>query len=81
MEHNALYLTYEVAAESLEDCIVTHKRLKEVEVWDLIRDCSRALKWLNHEQGSSHLNLKPGNILRCQKKFKLADPFLSIDIL
>ena len=47
MEHNALYLTYEVAAESLEDCIVSHKRLKEVEVWDLIRDCSRGLKWLN----------------------------------
>lgn len=27
------------------------------------------------------MNIKPGNILKCQKRFKLADPFLESNIL
>jgi eukaryotic-like serine/threonine-protein kinase len=80
-EHNALYLTFEVAIESLEDCTKRHKRLKEVEAWDLLRDCSRSLSWLSKEHNASHMNIKPGNILKCQKKFKFADPFLDSSVL
>lgn len=46
-EHNALYLTYEVAIESLEECNRVHKKLREVEVWNLLRDCCSSLEWLH----------------------------------
>jgi hypothetical protein len=80
-EHNALYLTFEVAIESLEDCTKTHKRLKEVEAWDLLRDCSKSLSLLSKQHSMSHMNIKPGNILKCQRKFKFSDPFLNPSIL
>lgn len=80
-EHNALYLTFEVAIESLQDCLNSHKRLREVDAWDLLKDCTRALSWLSEQQNTSHLNIKPGNILKCQRKFKLADPLLNSAVL
>lgn len=46
-ESNALYLTFEVAVESLEDATFSRSRLREIEVWDLLRDCCAGLKWLS----------------------------------
>lgn len=80
-QHNALYLTYEVAIESLEDCTRAHNRLKEVEAWDLLRDTTQALHWMSSQMGVYHLNIKPGNILKSQKKYKLADPYIDPLIL
>lgn len=72
LEQQALYLTFEVGSGSLFD---DPKSLREVEVWDLLRDCCAALSWLTEEQGLWHLNIKPGNIIKCQRKFKLTDPY------
>ncbi len=47
MEHNSLYLTFEVALQSLDDVTRTRSRLREIEVWDLLRDCCSSLKWLS----------------------------------
>jgi serine/threonine protein kinase len=52
-----------------------------VDAWDLLRDCTRALSWLYSHHNASHLNIKPGNILKCQRKFKFADPFLDSSVL
>lgn len=59
----------------------SRNRLREIEVWDLIRDCCSALNWLSEEKNQSHLNIKPGNIVKCQRKFKLADPYCTKDVL
>jgi len=40
-------MTYEVAAESLEELTRAHNRLREVEAWDLLRDAAQALRWLS----------------------------------
>lgn len=79
-EHNALYMTFEVAVTSLQDLMADHQRLREVEAWDLLRDCTRGLSWL-YQHHDAHLNIKPGNVLKCQRKFKLADPYLHTGIL
>jgi hypothetical protein len=28
-----------------------------------------------------HLNIKPGNLLKCREKYKLSDPFISFECL
>ncbi len=80
-EDNALYLTFEVAVESLADANLASNKLREIEVWDLLRDCTSALKWLADHHAAPHLNIKPGNILKCQGKFKMVDPYCSPHVL
>ena len=50
-------------------------------MWDLLRDCTAGLKWLQEQHGWAHLNIKPGNVLKCQDKFKLGDPCCSVEVL
>jgi serine/threonine protein kinase len=70
-----------VGAHSLEENSRAHSRLREVEAWDLLRDAAQALQWMSESMGVPHLNIKPGNILKFQKRYKLADPYTDPMIL
>lgn len=65
----------------MEDATRSGIRLKESEAWDLITDCCSSLQWLQETVQEHHLNIKPGNILKCKDKYKLADLYGRVETL
>jgi serine/threonine protein kinase len=68
-------MIYELGSYSLADKILTGQKLPESEVWSIIYDSVECLKWM-HECEKIHMNIKPGNIIKCRGKYKLTDPFV-----
>ena len=63
-----------MASTSLLEKTLNGLKMRENEVWALLTDCCSALIWMK-EEDEVHLNIKPGNVLKCREKFKLADPY------
>jgi serine/threonine protein kinase len=61
-----------VALNSLLEWNEAERKMREAEGWQLLRECGEGLKWLQNNS-LYHLNIKPGNILKCQRRFKLSD--------
>ena len=55
--------------------------MRESEVWSVLNDCCTGLENMMDQLGEHHLNIKPGNILKCRENYKLSDPFLNEDFL
>jgi serine/threonine protein kinase len=69
-----------MASTSVLEKTLSGLKLRENEVWSVLTDCCETLQWMN-ELSISHLNIKPGNILKCGDRYKLADPFGSAEML
>lgn len=70
-----------MASTSILEKTLSGLKLRENEVWSVLTDCCETLQWMNEELSISHLNIKPGNILKCGDRYKLADPFGSAEML
>lgn len=77
IENNFIYMIYELGTYSLAEKSHTRQRLPESEVWSLLFDSADSLKFI-YEQGKVHMNITPGNIIKCRGKYKLSDPFASV---
>lgn len=76
IESGKMYLVTELAEETLQDFLNTHRRSREPLDPNYIRSLSRSLVLIVaalHAKGFVHLDLKPANILLCGGRPKLSD--------
>jgi serine/threonine protein kinase len=73
-------MIYELGSYSLADKIELGQKLPESEVWSVIYNCASSLNWI-HSCEKLHMNIKPGNIIKCRGKYKLADPLIEHDFV
>jgi serine/threonine protein kinase len=73
-------MIFELGSFTLQDKIELKQKLSEAEVWRIIYDVSESLEWI-YQESYVHLNIKPGNIVKCRHKYKLSDPHTTIEIM
>lgn len=42
----------------------------------MLYDVIKSLKWI-HQSRKFHMNIRPGNIIKCKGKYKLSDPLVN----
>jgi len=71
---NFLYLVMDIADGTLDDHLIQNSRLSKTEVLDVVKSIASALVYMHGQNPPIlHRDLKPGNVMRVGKDWKLGD--------